>query len=108
MAETLDLTHPLALPAREAGPDPEAVTLSAEPPLVLLDLRCRDRAKLNAFLKTPVGLESPAVATSVTNAKGRLTRLGPDWWQLRCTDRKLADRLLKAGEGKAVGVTKIT
>lgn len=108
MAEILAPTHPLALPAQEQGPDPAAVVLTAEPPLILLDLRCRDRAALDAFLKKPLGLASPPVAQAVSGAGGTLFRFGPDWWQLRCSDRKLADRLLKAGTAGPVGVTDIS
>ena len=108
MAETLALSHPLALPPQRQGPDSAAVILTAAPPLVLLDLRCRDKAALDAFLEKPVGLASPAVARAVSNAGGTLFRFGPDWWQLRCNDRKLADRLLAAGESGPVGVTDIS
>ncbi len=108
MAESLALAHPLALPPERQGPDSDAVTLSAMPPLVLLDLRCRDKAALDAFLKKPLGLASPPVAQAVSNARGTLFRLGPDWWQLRCNDRKTADRLLKAGAAGPVGVTDIS
>ena len=97
MAETLALNHPLALPPQRQGPDSDAVILTAAPPLVLLDLRCRDKAALDAFLEKPVGLASPPVAQAVSNAAGTLFRFGPDWWQLRCRDRKLADRLLRGG-----------
>jgi len=108
VAETPTLLHPLSFPAREAGPDSSSVVLTAEAPLALLDIRCRDKAALDAFLKTPVGLASPAVAARNTNAKASLTRLGPDWWQLRCEKRALADRLLKAADGTPVGVTDIS
>ena len=108
MAELPAPTHPLALEPEERGPDSAAVVLTAEPPLVLLDLRCRDRAALDAFLKKPLGLASPPVAQAVSNARGTLFRFGPDWWQLRCKDRKLADRLLKAGAAGPVGATDIS
>ncbi len=108
MAEPLALTHPLALPPEEREPDSAAVILTAAPPLVLLDLRSRDRAALDALLKKPLGLASPPVAQAVSNGKGVLFRLGPDWWQLRCKGRKTADRLLKAKAAGPVGVTDIS
>ena len=108
MAETLAIAHPLALEREERGPDSAAVILTAEPPLVLLDLRCRARGTLDGFLKKPLGLASPPVAQAVSNARGTLFRLGPDWWQLRCKDRKVADRLLEAGAADPVGVTDIS
>lgn len=112
MADTLALTHPLAHrlegSPEEAGPDSAAVVLTAAPPLVLLDLRCRERAALDAFLKKSPGLASPPVARAVSNARGTLFRLGPDWWQLRCNDRKTADRLLKADAAGPVAVTDIS
>ena len=112
MADSLAVTHPLADPLagppEQAGPDSAAVVLTAEPPLVLLDLRCRDRAALDGFLKKPLGLASPPVARAVSNPRGVLFRLGPDWWQLRCRDRKLAVRLLKAGAAGPVGATDIS
>ncbi|MCY4395196.1 MAG: hypothetical protein OXC10_08685 [Rhodospirillaceae bacterium] len=108
MADTLALDHPLALPPETQGPDSTAVILSAAPPLVMLDLRCRERPALNAFLKKPLGLASPPVAHCVSGAGGVLFRLGPDWWQLRCNDRKTAGRLLKAGAAGPVGVTDIS
>ena len=108
MAEPLALTHPLALPPEERGPDSAAVVLTAAPPLVLLDLRSRDRAALDAFLKKPLGLASPAVARAVSKSGNTLFRLGPDWWQLRCKNRKTADRLLKAKAAGPVGVTDIS
>ena len=37
-----------------------------------------------------------------------LFRLGPDWWQLRCKDRKSADRLLKVEAAGPVGVTDVS
>ena len=108
MAETLAPAHPLALPPEEREPDSAAVILTAAPPLVLLDLRSRDRAALDALLKKPLGLASPPVAQAVSNGKGVLFRLGPDWWQLRCKGRKTADRLLKAKAAGPVGVTDIS
>ena len=108
MAEPFAPTHPLDLPAQERGPDPAAVVLTAGPPLVLLDLRCRDRSALDGFLKKPAGLASPPVAQAASGARGTLFRFGPDWWQLRCADRKLADRLLKADAGGPVGATDIS
>ena len=108
MAETLALSHPLALPPQQQGPDSDAVILTAAPPLVLLDLRCRDKAALDAFLKKSLGLASPAVAQCVSGACGTLFRFGPDWWQLRCNDRETAERLLEAGAGGPVGVTDIS
>jgi len=108
VAETLALAHPLALAPESQGPDSAAVILTAAPPLVLLDLRCRERAALDAFLKKPLGLASPPVAHCVSAAGGTLFRLGPDWWQLRCNDRKTADRLLKAKAAGLVGVTDIS
>lgn len=96
------------MPAREAGPDSDAVILTPAAPLALIDLRCRDKAKLNAFLKAPTGLESPAVAQSVSNGKGTLSRLGPDWWQMRCADRKLADTLLRSAKPGVVGATDVS
>ena len=108
MAETLALSHPLALPPQQQGPDSDAVILTAAPPLVLLDLRCRDKAALDGFLEKPLGLDSPAVARAVSNTGGTLFRFGPDWWQLRCNDREIAERLREAGAGGPVGVTDIS
>ncbi|MDE0705999.1 MAG: hypothetical protein OXH59_19975, partial [Rhodospirillaceae bacterium] len=68
MADSLAVTHPLDLPAQERGPDPDAVVLTAGPPLVLLDLRCRDRSALDGFLKKPAGLASPPVAQATSGA----------------------------------------
>lgn len=108
MADPLVPTHPLALQPEERGPDSAAVILTAAPPLVLLDLRSRDRDALDALLKKPLGLASPPVAQAVSNEKGVLFRLGPDWWQLRCNGRKTAGRLLKAKAAGPVGVTDIS
>lgn len=108
MAEDLFLSHPLALPARENGPNAEAVILTATRPLVLLDLRCRDVARFNAFLDAPVGLASPPVARAVDKAGTTLARLGPDWWQLRCAKRALAETVLKEADPAVVGVTDIS
>jgi len=108
VTEPLFLSHPLALPARETGPEAASVVLTAAPPLNLLDLRCRDVGRLNDFLKKPVGLASPPVALAVGSAAGSLVRLGPAWWQLRCTDRALADFLLKDADPAIVGVTDIS
>lgn len=108
MAETLAMTHPLALPPEEREPDSAAVILTAASPLVLLDLRSRDRAALDAFLEEPLGLGSPPVARAVSRAGNTLFRLGPDWWQLRCKSRELADRLLQAEPAGPVGATDIS
>ena len=108
MAEQLFLSHSLALPARETGPEAASVVQTAAPPLNLLDLRCRDVGRLDDFLKKPVGLASPPVARAVGGAAGRLVRLGPDWWQLQCTERALADILLKEADPAMVGVTDIS
>jgi len=108
VAEQLFLSHPLALPAREIGPDAEAVVLTAAPPLTLLDLRCRDVARLNDFLKKPVGLASPPVARAIGGPAGTLVRLGPDWWQLRCSERSFADTVLKDADPAIVGVTDVS
>jgi len=108
VAEILTPSHPLSFPSREAGLDPACAILSAESPLVLLDLRCRDKAALNAFLNEPTGLGSPTVAARKTNAKASLSRLGPDWWQLRCHSRALADHLLDTADDTLVAVTDIS
>jgi len=79
-----------------------------EPPLALLDLRCRDKAALNAFLNEPTGLGSSTVAARKTNPKASLSRLGPDWWQLRCHSRALADHLLDKADDTLVAVTDIS
>ncbi len=75
---------------------------------MLLDLRCRDKTALNAFLNEPTGLGSPTVAARKTNAKASLSRLGPDWWQLRCHSRALADQLLDTVDDTSVAVTDIS
>ncbi len=112
MADPLVPTHPLADPLsgppEEAGPDSAAVVLTAEAPLVLLDLRCRDRAALDSLLNKPLELASPPVARAVSKSGNTLFRLGPDWWQLRCKKRKPADRLLRADPAGPVGVTDIS
>lgn len=108
VAEILEQAHPLALQGREQGPDPEAVILTAKPPLVLLDLRCRAVGTLNAALKTPVELASPTVARFADGPEGTLYRLGPDWWHLRCVERSTGDRILATAKPGVVGVTDIS
>lgn len=108
VAERLFLSHPLALPARENGPEAASVVLTAAPPLTLLDLRCRDAGRLSEFLNGPVDLRSPAVTRVVHNERATLARLGPDWWQLRCAERAVADTVLKEANPAGVGVTDIS